>query len=93
MFLNCYSIQYFYSFFFPLHSAGFEWYDKSTPQFFNWEKGEPSGKTQQRGNQENCVEVQTWNGAWNDIDCSSLRGYVCEKLQSKWRLSGFLYGF
>ncbi|XP_071126788.1 uncharacterized protein [Mytilus edulis] len=61
-------------------SAGFQWYDKSTPQFINWDQGQPSGKTQ-RGNQENCVEIRSWNGKWNDVDCSQTRGYICEKMQ------------
>ena len=65
-----------------LISAGFQWNDKSTVNFINWENGQPSGSTQ-RGNQENCVEIMSWNGMWNDIDCSQLRSFVCVQSQSR----------
>ncbi|KAK3100720.1 hypothetical protein FSP39_024244 [Pinctada imbricata] len=59
--------------------AGFEWFDGSPKNFINWDTSEPSGKNQ-RGNEENCVEVRSWNGKWNDLDCTLKRGYICETI-------------
>ncbi|CAC5394812.1 unnamed protein product [Mytilus coruscus] len=37
--------------------------------------------TFKRVNQENRVEIRSWNGKWNDLDCSETCGYICEKMQ------------
>lgn len=59
-------------------SSGYQWADNSPVSFMYWDKGEPSGQTG-RGNHEDCVEMQTWNGKWNDLDCGLKRGYICQK--------------
>ena len=37
--------------------------------------GEPSDEDGSEG--ENCVEVYTSNGKWNDVSCGAQNGYVC----------------
>jgi hypothetical protein len=44
--------------------------------YINWDGGEPNGATS-----ENCVQFSatTTTGKWNDENCSSSHGYICER--------------
>lgn len=44
----------------------------------NWDRNQPSSHDQW-GNDENCAEIYTWNGKWNDQDCTQKRGYICQR--------------
>lgn len=59
-------------------TSGFSWSDKSPTNFLNWDQNEPSSHDQW-GNNENCAEIRTWNGKWNDQDCTQKRGYICQR--------------
>ncbi|XP_062577533.1 uncharacterized protein LOC134239370 [Saccostrea cucullata] len=59
-------------------SSGFTWSDQSPTNFVNWDVNEPSSNDQW-GNNENCMEIHSWNGKWNDLDCTQKRGYVCQR--------------
>ncbi|KAG0695880.1 Macrophage mannose receptor 1 [Chionoecetes opilio] len=50
---------------------GWLWSDGSDRTITNWENGEPSGN-------ENCVELYTQNGKWNDLSCSDLKAFSCK---------------
>lgn len=50
------------------------WLDNSAVDFVNWNVGEPSSQQN-----EHCVEMYANSGYWNNIYCSSYKGYVCKK--------------
>ncbi|XP_038077198.1 lymphocyte antigen 75-like [Patiria miniata] len=56
-------------------SGGWVWSDGAPFKFLNWNAGEPN----EYGSGENCAELLTSNGRWNDIDCAATQGYVCKK--------------
>lgn len=58
-------------------SDGFSWHDGSPVNFLNWNKGEPSDPMS--SSQEECVEMYTDSGKWNDVTCFTKRRYVCKK--------------
>lgn len=58
-------------------SDGFSWRDGSPVNFLNWNKGEPSDAMS--SSQEECVEMYTDSGKWNDVTCFTKRRYVCKK--------------
>ena len=43
--------------------------------YVDWSPGEPSDPDGTGG--ENCVEIYTSNGKWNDVSCDVQNGYVC----------------
>ncbi|XP_061179254.1 galactose-specific lectin nattectin-like [Saccostrea echinata] len=52
------------------------WNDSGLPlRFKNWSKGEPNDD---KGN-EDCMEIFSKNGMWNDLRCSFSSMFVCEK--------------
>ncbi|XP_061179292.1 galactose-specific lectin nattectin-like [Saccostrea echinata] len=52
------------------------WNDSGLPlNFTNWYKGEPNDH---KGN-EDCMEIQSQNGMWNDMPCSFSLMFVCER--------------
>lgn len=57
----------------------FRWQDKTQlGKFQFWNTLEPNNY----GNNENCVELYTDSGKWNDITCSFVRPYICKKGES-----------
>ena len=64
-----------------LSSGGLQWTDGSPYEYFNWNDGEPSDEDGSEN--ENCVELYTFNGKWNDIICGASNGYVCKVLKCK----------
>lgn len=54
---------------------GYKWVDNSPLDYVNWGKGEPNDY----GGDENCVEMQSRSGQWNDLSCSRYRQYMCKK--------------
>ncbi|GAB0184743.1 macrophage mannose receptor 1 [Grus japonensis] len=50
------------------------WLDNTAVNFVNWNVGEPSPQQN-----EHCVEMYANSGYWNNIYCSSYKGYVCKK--------------
>nr|XP_011422437.3 macrophage mannose receptor 1 isoform X2 [Crassostrea gigas] len=62
-------------------SDGFSWRDGSPVNFLNWNKGEPSDAMS--SSQEECVEMYTDSGKWNDVTCFTKRRYVCKKTAQK----------
>ncbi|XP_015204489.2 hepatic lectin-like [Lepisosteus oculatus] len=51
------------------------WVDGTNLTVSFWHAGEPNNS----GGQENCVELLTTLAKWNDLPCSMVRQYVCEK--------------
>ncbi|XP_042329971.1 macrophage mannose receptor 1-like [Sceloporus undulatus] len=50
------------------------WLDNTVMDFVNWNIGEPSPQTS-----EECVEMYSSSGMWNNAYCSSYAGYICKK--------------
>ncbi|CAH2282335.1 macrophage mannose receptor 1-like isoform X2 [Pelobates cultripes] len=50
------------------------WLDNSPVDYINWNEGEPSNHET-----EECVEMYSQEGTWNNMYCSSYRGYICKK--------------
>ncbi|OWF40661.1 collectin-12-like [Mizuhopecten yessoensis] len=44
--------------------------------YSNWEDGEPN---QWRGDPENCVEMKTRSGEWNDVPCDLPKRFICKR--------------
>ncbi|XP_044179134.1 macrophage mannose receptor 1-like [Acropora millepora] len=55
--------------------AGYTWSDESPVTFLNWYPGEPNNLN----NAENCADMDVANSLWNDVKCTSLRGYICKQ--------------
>jgi hypothetical protein len=49
------------------------WVDGSAGAFTRWSDGEPNDF-----GGEDCAELQTGSGRWNDIGCASRRPFICE---------------
>ncbi|XP_040290431.1 macrophage mannose receptor 1-like [Bufo bufo] len=52
------------------------WLDNTPIDFVNWNTGEPSEHSD-----EDCVEMYATKGSWNNIYCSSYKGYICKRLK------------
>ncbi|XP_073485831.1 macrophage mannose receptor 1-like [Aquarana catesbeiana] len=50
------------------------WLDSTPLDYVNWNTGEPSDQSD-----EDCVEMYATKGTWNNIYCSSYRGYICKR--------------
>lgn len=50
------------------------WLDNSVVDFVNWNTGEPSPQPN-----EDCMEMYSSSGTWNNGYCSSYLGYICKK--------------
>ncbi|KAG2458572.1 MRC1 protein, partial [Polypterus senegalus] len=48
------------------------WIDNSVVDYVNWDSGEPSR------HKEECVEIFSGSGKWNNMNCNSYRGYICK---------------
>uniref|UniRef100_A0A803SY45 Mannose receptor C-type 1 n=1 Tax=Anolis carolinensis TaxID=28377 RepID=A0A803SY45_ANOCA len=55
------------------------WLDNTVVDFVNWNTGEPSPQIN-----EECVEMYTTSGNWNNAYCSGYAGYICKKPKGKW---------
>lgn len=56
----------------------FHWSDQSSVDFTSWNSRQPDNYF----NSEDCAEIwpfATQKGKWNDVDCSSQLGYICQK--------------
>ncbi|ELW47394.1 Macrophage mannose receptor 1 [Tupaia chinensis] len=49
------------------------WLDNNPVSFVNWNTGDPSGE------QNDCVALHASSGFWNNIHCSSYKGYICKR--------------
>ncbi|KAM8967854.1 macrophage mannose receptor 1 isoform 2-T2 [Pelodytes ibericus] len=49
------------------------WLDNTAVDFVNWNDGEPSDQSS-----EDCVEMFSNSGAWNNLYCSAYRGFICK---------------
>ncbi|XP_022109148.1 macrophage mannose receptor 1-like [Acanthaster planci] len=56
--------------------GGFRWTDGSPFRFINWAAGEPNNDGV---NGENCGELYTSDGTWNDNKCFAERMYACKQ--------------
>jgi hypothetical protein len=54
---------------------GYTWIDNSPLDYINWYDGEPNDYT----GRENCIEMQTRSGQWNDVSCRYYRQFMCKK--------------
>ncbi|CAB3985203.1 macrophage mannose receptor 1-like, partial [Paramuricea clavata] len=54
---------------------GYTWIDNSPLDYINWHDGEPNDYT----GHENCIEMQTRSGQWNDLSCRYYRPFMCKK--------------
>ncbi|CAH1796584.1 unnamed protein product [Owenia fusiformis] len=53
---------------------GHVWSDGSSVAYTNWNTNEPNN----HGGKENCAEVYSGNGLWNDNDCNKGRHWICK---------------
>lgn len=67
------------------HLGEWLWLDNTAVNFVNWNTGEPSPQQN-----EHCVEMYANSGYWNNIYCTSYKGYVCKKPKSKCYIYIFL---
>ena len=49
-----------------------EWSDKEKVNYTNWHYGEPNDKN------EKCAEYRDYWNKWHDINCSTIRKFICE---------------
>ncbi|XP_078493515.1 uncharacterized protein LOC100176392 isoform X1 [Ciona intestinalis] len=54
--------------------GGWRWSDGSPFNFVNWVAGEPNNESD-----EDCMEIRSDTGLWNDVPCGGYYGYVCER--------------
>ncbi|XP_053322522.1 macrophage mannose receptor 1 [Spea bombifrons] len=50
------------------------WLDNAPVDYVNWNDGEPSDHSS-----EECVEMYSTKGTWNNLYCSAYRGYICKR--------------
>ncbi|XP_068942367.1 macrophage mannose receptor 1 isoform X1 [Petaurus breviceps papuanus] len=50
------------------------WINNNPVSFINWKTGEPSSDRN-----EDCVELYSSSGLWNNLYCSSYKGYICKR--------------
>ncbi|KAK3607972.1 hypothetical protein CHS0354_006572, partial [Potamilus streckersoni] len=50
------------------------WANGNKFTYQNWASGEPNGHLEE----ENCAEIYTFDGKWNDRSCAHRTGYICE---------------
>ena len=55
--------------------------------FENWDPNEPN-----QSGEEDCVEIRTGHGRWNDVHCSAKHSFVCEKREGKYTSIHCLHG-
>ncbi|KAL4230751.1 hypothetical protein ACF0H5_011126 [Mactra antiquata] len=58
---------------------GYSWTDKTAANFFNWDYSEPNNAN----NQEDCVEMVSASGKWNDNACNSAKSWICAFLRGR----------
>ncbi len=51
------------------------WSDGTPNDYQNWDYKEPNDNQ----GYENCAEMIYTHGKWNDVSCSSYKGYICKK--------------
>ncbi|XP_076807104.1 uncharacterized protein LOC143450437 isoform X3 [Clavelina lepadiformis] len=56
-------------------NAGWKWSNGQPFNYISWATGEPNGYD----SGENCVELYTADGVWNDLYCDWERGIACKK--------------
>nr|XP_054362403.1 macrophage mannose receptor 1 [Mirounga angustirostris] len=49
------------------------WVNNNPVSFVNWNTGDPSGE------RNDCVALSASSGFWNNIHCSSYKGYICKR--------------
>ena len=64
------------SFFVSPHRAAFAWDDGSPFDYIYWAPGEPSGLNGEQD--EECVQMYTADGKWNDLYCQKKWPFVCK---------------
>ncbi|XP_053409086.1 macrophage mannose receptor 1-like [Mercenaria mercenaria] len=57
--------------------GGWKWINGKPFAFFNWAPGQPSGHALGQG--QDCVAMFTQSALWDDVDCTTRNGYICEK--------------
>ena len=58
----------------------FQWIDGSTFDFTYWDSSEPNN----RGGDENCIEIRETSDKWNDKHCRyTLQNFLCKKQTGK----------
>ncbi|XP_032077963.1 C-type lectin mannose-binding isoform-like [Thamnophis elegans] len=60
----------------PNKTRTWEWSDRSHPNYFNWNTGEPNNA----GGNEYCVQLRAQSGFknWNDIRCDIIFPFICQ---------------
>ncbi|XP_072046222.1 hyalin-like [Amphiura filiformis] len=53
----------------------FLWIDDTSVDYTDWPGGQPNNA----GGNEDCAELRTLDGRWNDLPCTTTIGYVCKK--------------
>jgi len=61
------------------YAGAFSWTDNSAVFYGNWAQNEPNGV---EGN-ERCTEVYSPSSEWNDVNCQSKRGFICQIKQGR----------
>ncbi|XP_063066766.1 macrophage mannose receptor 1, partial [Engraulis encrasicolus] len=64
-------------------SGLFSWSDHLPVTFTYWAPGEPNNHM---GFHEDCVEMYSGSGRWNDVSCTELNSYICKKAKAHYPL-------
>ncbi|XP_052254421.1 macrophage mannose receptor 1-like [Dreissena polymorpha] len=56
--------------------GGWKWSNSQPFAYLNWAPGQPAATN---GQGTDCVAMLTSSALWDDVDCTSRNGYVCEK--------------
>ncbi|XP_029139017.1 macrophage mannose receptor 1-like [Protobothrops mucrosquamatus] len=59
----------------------FSWLDGTPVTYEAWSSGEPNFAN----DDENCVVMYYYSGAWNDINCGAKKSFICERYNSSVR--------
>jgi hypothetical protein len=60
-------------------AQGWSWNTPARPVVYtHWESGKPDDRDGSENHEEQCAKIQT-DGTWDDVACSAMTGFLCER--------------